>query len=195
MTNESFDELLDEFSDIDRFSTAEKAPTPQANRRPSLAQRQSRLNAEGTRLSKDTNYLSYAGVVTLEPEQELEWKLSGVQPEVFRELQSGSYDIRDQLDLHHKTVDEARKLVWNFIGTSMKNDFRCVRIIHGTGKLSDPPAQLKSHVAHWLQEHKHVLAYASAPKHMGGVGAVLVKLRKSHRAKETNRENFGLKSG
>lgn len=195
MRNKDRNDAFGAYADVKPLSTTERSRPRKNNTGPTLSQKLSRANAEDQVRRKDPNYLTSAGVVSLEPDQELAWKLSGVQPDVFRLLQSGSYEIKSSLDLHKRTIEEARILVWDFIEDCLRRDYRCVRIVHGTGRLSDPPALMKSHAAHWLQEHDAVIAFATAPARMGGTGASLVKLRKSYRAKETNRENFGLKSG
>ena len=53
-----------------------------------------------------------------------------------------------------------------------------------------PGAKIKSYVNHWLREIPEVLAYHSAQRHHGGVGAVYVLLRKSEQKKQQNRERF-----
>ena len=195
MKSKDITELFGAYSGVKPISTTEKAVSTKVGKKPTLDQRLRRENAEEVVQRKNANYLTFSGVVLLEPDTELTWKLSGVQPDVFRLLQAGGYEIKDSLDLHHRTLEEARTLVWDFIKECLRRDYRCARIVHGTGRLSDPPAQMKSHVAHWLEEHESVIAFATAPGRQGGSGATLLKLRKSYKAKEANRENFGLKSG
>ena len=47
---------------------------------------------------------------------------------------------------------------------------------------------LRSYVAKWLVQFDEVQAYSSAPAQQGGLGATLVMLRKSERARAANRE-------
>ena len=150
-----------------------------------------RANASGELSRQQSNEFSDNDVVYLRPTDFVEWKLDGVQPKVFSMFQSGGYQIQKTLDLHKVGITRARDLVWNLIQRSIDLDFRCVRILHGRGEKSQPPAQLKSHVVHWLKQHKDVIALSTAPQHLGGTGAVLVKIRKGHKAKQDNRERFG----
>ncbi|MFM7275513.1 MAG: Smr/MutS family protein, partial [Gammaproteobacteria bacterium] len=53
-----------------------------------------------------------------------------------------------------------------------------------------PPALLKSCIAFWLPQLPEVLAFHSAPRHLGGTGATVVLLRKSERARQENFEAF-----
>ncbi len=150
-----------------------------------------RANASGENESKQKSGLSDGGLVLVRPNDFLEWKLDGVQPKVFRTFQQGGYEIQKTLDLHKVGIERARVLVSNLIDRCIDLDYRCVRILHGRGEKSNPPAALKSHVLHWLRQHKDVIALSSAPNQLGGTGAVLVKIRKGHKAKQDNRERFG----
>ena len=57
-----------------------------------------------------------------------------------------------------------------------------------------PAALLKSCVALWLPQFEEVLAFHSAPRHMGGTGATCVLLRKSDRARQENFEKHSKRS-
>ena len=73
-------------------------------------------------------------------------------------------------------------------------DWRNLQIAPGKGELSKTPGRLKSYLAHWLEAHPEVIAFCSAQRHHGGVGAVYVLVRKSPKSSELNREQHGLKS-
>ena len=62
------------------------------------------------------------------------------------------------------------------------------------GELSRTPGRLKSYLAAWLEEHEQVIAFCSALRQHGGVGAVYVLVKKSVTSKEHNREQHGQKS-
>lgn len=149
-----------------------------------------RENAEGSSGNRPRGN-EHEEIEFVQPDDVLVWKETGVQPDVFRKLKEGEYPIRRKLDLHGTKVPAARELINKFVAQCIDRDFRCVQIVHGTGKLSNPPAQMKSFVRHWLIQHAHVLAFATAPPRLGGKGAVLVKIQKSQRAKEQNRERHG----
>ena len=103
-------------------------------------------------------------------------------------------EIARELDLHQRTVKEARGDIYQLIKKAHQNNWRCVLISHGKGLRSATPARLKSYVAHWLIQHPLVLAYCSAQRNRGGVGSVYALIKKSAASREENRERFGQKS-
>ncbi|MEC8867855.1 MAG: DNA endonuclease SmrA [Pseudomonadota bacterium] len=146
------------------------------------------------REENDRNPLTFGEIERVNPFDVLAWKKDGVQPRVFRRLAQGKYPIEATLDLHQRTVKEARDDVFRFIRSSSRNGFRSVVIVHGRGDRSDDPAKLKSYVAHWLVQLADVIGFHSAPRRDGGTGATFVLIRKSPSQKEENRERHGLKS-
>lgn len=131
----------------------------------------------------------------VEPYDHLEWKSSGVQPETMNKLKSGRYPIQDKLDLHNVRIVEAFRRVLEFFTKCLDKRLRTVAILHGLGLQSTPPAQMKSHVAHWLKRHPSVNAYVTAPGHQGGAGATLVHLKKSRDAKLDTKERIARRLG
>ncbi len=122
----------------------------------------------------------------------LSFKRPGIQDGVFRKFRLGKYAIEGRLDLHRKTVAEARIEVLSFVREAMSYDMRTIMILHGKGERNiEQPAKLKSYTAKWLKEIPDVMAYHSAQKQHGGTGAVYVLLKKSERLKEKNREEHG----
>ena len=151
--------------------------------------KQRREDASGT--TKDTvdpNFLTLGEVKPIDPLAHIEWKKDGVQNAVFEKLRRGGYAIEASLDLHRKTVKEARHMVFNFLNAMSARDQRMSLVLPGKGELSETPGRLKSYVTHWLAEHSEVIAYCSAQKHHGGVGAFYVLLRKSKESSEQNKE-------
>lgn len=150
---------------------------------------QDKLNAEKRRqaataeLAKDKNFLSGEYIEPVDPLAIIEFKRDGVQTGVYRNLRLGKYQIDARLDLHHMTIDQARNAVYQFIKDCMSNDIRCALITHGKGEGRNLPAQLKSCLNHWLPQFEQVLAFHSAQKHHGWVGATYVLLRKSDKKK------------
>lgn len=120
----------------------------------------------------------------------LSFKRDGVQHGVFRRLKQGAYAVESSLDLHRLTVVQSRKEVLAFIRDCVAHDIRCGSITHGKGEHRETPALLKSCVNYWLPQLSDVLAFHSAPRHSGGLGATLILLRKSERKKEANRRRF-----
>ncbi|MFT1644394.1 Smr/MutS family protein, partial [Vibrio cholerae] len=70
----------------------------------------------------------------LKPHDMLEYKRDGVQDGVYRKLRLGKYPIQARLDLHRKTLKEARSEVIQFIRQSMAMDIRTLLIVHGRGE-------------------------------------------------------------
>lgn len=145
---------------------------------------ESRRKAATAVLEKDKNFLSGEYIEPLEPLSVIEFRRDGVQNGVYRNLRLGKYQIDARLDLHHMTVDQARSAVFQFIKDCMTHDIRCALITHGKGEGREQPAQLKSCVAHWLPQFQEVLAFHSAQKPHGWVGATYVLLRKSEAKKQ-----------
>ncbi len=152
-----------------------------------------RRKAATAELAKDKNFLSGEYVEPVDPLAILEFKRDGVQNGVYRNLRLGKYQIDARLDLHHMTVDQARTAVFQFIKDCMQHDIRCALITHGKGEGRDQPAQLKSCVAHWLPQFEQILAFHSAQKQHGWVGATYVLLRKSEKKKLENWEKHNKK--
>ncbi|MFL0798131.1 MAG: DNA endonuclease SmrA [Cellvibrionaceae bacterium] len=119
----------------------------------------------------------------LHPLDELNYKKDGVQHGVFKNLRLGKYSIDARLDLHRHTIEQARRALFEFIRDCMDHDIRCILITHGKGEGREKPALLKSCVAFWLPEIDEVLAFHSAQKRHGGLGATYVLLKKSERKK------------
>lgn len=142
-----------------------------------------RRKAATAELAKDKNFLSGEYIEPVDPLAVIEFKRDGVQTGVYRNLRLGKYQIDARLDLHHMTIDQARRAVFQFIQDCMTNDIRCALITHGKGEGRSLPAQLKSCLNHWLPQFDQVLAFHSAQKQHGWVGATYVLLKKSEKKK------------
>ncbi|WP_260259616.1 DNA endonuclease SmrA [Vibrio intestinalis] len=136
----------------------------------------------------DPEYLSIDHAPMIKPEDMIEFKRDGVQEGVYRKLRLGKYPIQARLDLHRKTLKQARDEVVQFLKQCIQMDIRTVVIVHGRGERSNPPALMKSYLAQWLQQIKDVQCVHSAQRFHGGTGAVYVMLRKSSEKKLENRE-------
>ena len=163
------------------------APTP--------GQLQARAHAEEEPQDlADPNFLTLSDVALVEPLAFVEWRKQGVQQGVFEKLRKGGYPPEAELDLHRKTVKEARTLVFNFIAKAIAKGTRSILISPGKGQYSDTPGRLKSYTVAWLTAHPDVIAFCSAQRERGGVGSGYVLLRKSEQSREIARELLGLKS-
>jgi DNA-nicking Smr family endonuclease len=146
-----------------------------------------RLAAESL-VRTDPNFLSATHIPLLDPHAELSFIRPGVQYGVFKRLRLGDYRFDSRLDLHGLSVEQAREALFRFIADCMRHDVRAALLSHGRGAGRSTPALLKSCVALWLPQFAEVLAFHSAPRHLGGTGATVILLRKSERARQENFE-------
>lgn len=183
-----------EMSDVEKLeptpridkATGPKAPTPKQ-----IAAQKHAMSEPSANYLRD--FVDERSQVT--PDHVFQWHRQGTQIAVLDRLKLGHYSPGDQIDLHHRSIREAHGLIWTFLTNAITNGYRNVRIIHGKGARSNPPAQLKSYVGQVLKEHNDVFAFCSAPVELGGTGSTLVWLRKSERDKEATRERILSKRG
>ncbi|MEJ2142602.1 MAG: Smr/MutS family protein [Gammaproteobacteria bacterium] len=115
----------------------------------------------------------------VETGEELSFCRAGVQHKTFRKLRRGEFALEAELDLHGKTVDEARMAITGFLPKCQQQGLRCIRIIHGKGHGSfNKQPVLKTYVNHWLRQRDEVLAFCSARPADGGTGAIYLLLKK-----------------
>jgi len=107
----------------------------------------------------------------------LEFAQSGVQYKMIRQLRLGQFHVDAILDLHGKTVDQARQSLSDFLLRCQQQALRHVLIIHGKGRYSNLPI-LKNKLNHWLRQTKQVLAFCSASPRDGSSGALNVLLKR-----------------
>lgn len=192
MQSDDFDLFQKEMQGVEPLANEEKVLLKQpADTSPG---QQARRIAAVTEKRLDDNFLSSQEIQLLDPYEVLSFKRDGIQNGVFRKLKQGAYTVDSALDLHRMTVEEARVEVFNYIKESVKYGLRTVLVLHGKGdRNKDKPALLKSYTARWLPEIPEVMAYHSAVKRDGGVGALYVLLKKNETMKQDNRERHGLK--
>lgn len=142
----------------------------------------------------DPDFLSLDNAPLLQPDDIIEFKRDGVQDGVYRKVRLSKYEIQARLDLHKRTLKQARDEVLHFLKQCQKMDVRFAVIVHGKGAKSNPPALVKSHVAQWLPQIKEVMCVHSAKAQHGGSGAVYILLRKSAEKKLENREKHQKRS-
>jgi DNA-nicking Smr family endonuclease len=154
----------------DRNLTAPAAPRPAPVARQRERDEQAALAAS---LSDEIDIESL-----LESDSSLSYRRDGVGPEVPHRLRRGHWSIRAQIDLHGLRVDEAREALVEFLNESLKNEMRCVRVIHGKGLGSaNREPVLKGKVLKWLVQRADVLAFTQARPNDGGAGALIVLLK------------------
>ncbi|MND80686.1 putative DNA endonuclease SmrA [compost metagenome] len=190
--NDELSLFLQEVADVRPLRSDHIAPNA-GNSLPTEAQLARREAATAEQLALD--HLGTEAVEMLDPHDIVGFKRDGVQEGVYKKLRLGKYELQGSLDLHHKTIKEARTALVQFIQECEVRDIRCLLILHGKGERSTPRALLKSHVSAWLPQLPAVMAMHSAERRHGGSGALYVLLRKSERKKTENRERHQKRLG
>nr|MBF0685858.1 Smr/MutS family protein [Pseudomonas sp.] len=120
----------------------------------------------------------YGAEWLLETDESLSYRRTGLGPDIVRKLRRGHWTVAAQLDLHGMRVDEAREAVAEFLRECVRQERRCVRIIHGKGLGSaNRIPVLKEKVRRWLTQKEEVLAFVEARPDDGGSGVVLALLK------------------
>lgn len=105
-------------------------------------------------------------------------RVSGVSGEALRRLRREAAQIRERLDLHGLTRDQARAIVLHFVKQAQARGIQRVIIIHGQGYGStDGAGVLRQLTRHWLTQMPQVLGFITPNPAQGGKGAVAVLLR------------------
>jgi DNA-nicking Smr family endonuclease len=112
------------------------------------------------------------------PEETTEVKLRSVSR--LKQLRRGTIRIDYELDLHGLTREEALDALAVFVKGAYRRGQQAVLVITGRGNHSAEEPVLKKAVDKWLREtgSEMVAEFLSAPRQMGGEGAVVVFLRK-----------------
>lgn len=167
--------------------TANRADPGRRRGAPSEAQLARRESAAAETPGQDGLSTDFIDLVP--PFDPLLFRRNGIQEGVVDRLRHGGYPVQASLHLLRRPLEECRRLLPPFIGEAHAHDLRSVMIIHGRGREIDSPANvLRSCLAKWLESLDEVQAFASASQADGGLGATWVMLRKSERAKASNRE-------
>jgi DNA-nicking Smr family endonuclease len=106
----------------------------------------------------------------------LQFARVGIQHKVLRKLKSAQYTIEAVLDLHGKTIAEAKEALELFLQECQQQHIKYVLMIHGKGQHSGSPI-LKNRLNHWLRQSKTVMAFCSAKIRHGHTGALYVLLK------------------
>ena len=145
--------------------------------------------------TQEPDSLSVDYAPMLKPDDIIEYKKAGIQDGVYKKLRLGKYPLQARLDLHRKSLKQARDEVIHFIEQCIKMDLRTVLIVHGRGERSTPQALMKSFVASWLAQIDEVQCAHSAQRFHGGSGAIYLLLKKSQNQKSDNRERHQKRLG
>ena len=171
-------DLAQAFADVDRLPPANRAaiarPHPSPIPHHTLADERDVLEAS----KYGDNPAPQSWDTGQEYEHEQTFVRRGLGTDIAGKLRRGHWSVQAELDLHGHTTDEAHDALSDFIVNARARRYRCVRVIHGKG-LSSPAKEpvLKGKVRRWLAHWDEVLAYAEAPQHAGGGGAVLILLK------------------
>ncbi|MBB5211441.1 DNA endonuclease SmrA [Microbulbifer hydrolyticus] len=153
-----------------------------------------RREAATAQTARELNPLGGEYVEPVDPWDPIEFKRDGVQNGVYRNLRLGKYTVDARLDLHNHTIEMARSALYRFVKDCVEADVRCALVTHGKGEGRKQPALLKSCVNAWLPQLPEVLAFHSAQKQHGGLGATYLLLRKSERKRQQNLEQHQRRS-
>ena len=97
-------------------------------------------------------------------------------------LERGLIRPEIKLDLHGKTLSEAKKSLSNFIKSSINNNIRCILVITGKKKtLNGSRGIIRENLPLWLKENElfnYILFHCYATKKDGDDGARYILLRK-----------------
>jgi len=101
------------------------------------------------------------------------------RPRTLGRLKGGHYPVEHRIDLHGLTEAEAREVVEDELLAAWGRGRRCALVIHGRGRHSAAGPVLKEALPDWLVADplgRRVVAFATAPDRLGGLGATLVLL-------------------
>lgn len=116
--------------------------------------------------------------------ERIEGRVPGFDRRRLARLRTGRIPPETTVDLHGMLEPEARLAVREAVQSAHAAGARAILVIHGRGLHSPEGPVLKAALPAWLAEPPvgaRVLAFASAPPELGGVGATLVLLRKVRR--------------
>lgn len=187
--NDEDDLFLHEMQDVERIKVPEKVTLNKTMPSGNIATRRAAATSEAD--AKDDNHLRSTDVPRVGPHDVIGFKRPGIQDGVFRKLRLGKYVTEARLDLHRRTIEDARREVYRFVNDCLVADIRSMLILPGKGDRNvGDPAVLKSYLVFWLEELDDVQAFHTAQPQHGGSGAFYVLLRKSDSKKQEARERF-----
>jgi DNA-nicking Smr family endonuclease len=109
-------------------------------------------------------------------------RAADVSRAVLAKLAAGDFGPDREVDLHGLRARAARERLVRELESAHRAGARCVGVIHGRGLHSESGAVLREALPGWLQQPplaELTLAFARAPRALGGPGATLVLLRRA----------------
>jgi len=101
---------------------------------------------------------------------------------VLAKLRRGDPPPEREVDLHGLSARDAEQRLAGELAEAERAGARCVLVIHGRGIHSQAGAVLREALPQWLARGPHaerVMAFAAAPRSLGGPGATLVLIRRA----------------
>jgi DNA-nicking Smr family endonuclease len=178
--------------DVFRHAVADAVPLPDKGRvvtRPTPPEPRPQQREADERVVLEQSISDEIDIdLLLDTDATLSWRRIGIGADVVRRLRRGEWSVRGQIDLHGLRVDEARVALVEFLAQALRNEWRCLRVIHGKG-LGSPSREpvLKGKVLRWLAQREEVLAFCQARPNDGGSGALIVLLRSPRGAASSRR--------
>ena len=101
-------------------------------------------------------------------------------PSILRTLEDPGLEVEAECDLHGMTATEAEREVLRFVESCQRTGRRWVRVVVGKGRHSPGGrSTLRGHIVTALSQRapaRYVLAFRTAPRRLGGTGALTVRL-------------------
>jgi DNA-nicking Smr family endonuclease len=100
---------------------------------------------------------------------------------LLAKLRRGDPAPEQEIDLHGLSARDAERRLAGELAEAELEGVRCLLVIHGRGLHSRTGAVLRDALPAWLARGPHaerVMAFATAPRSLGGPGATLVLLRR-----------------
>jgi len=123
-------------------------------------------------------------------------RAADVSRAILADLRAGEPAPDRTIDLHGLGARAARELLLRELDLARRDGRRCVLIIHGRGLHSESGPVLREAVPDWLSSEPlspRLLAFAVAPRDLGGPGATLALLRRERRAAVSSAARKGRK--
>jgi DNA-nicking Smr family endonuclease len=124
------------------------------------------------------------------PGEALAARAEDVSRAQLAKLRRGDPTPDREVDLHGLSARDAEQRLAGELAEAQREGARCLLVIHGRGSHSQAGAVLREALPEWLARAPHaerVMAFAAAPRSLGGPGATLVLLRRA-RARSVSSE-------
>ena len=110
----------------------------------------------------------------------MEGYAEGVNPLVMEKLRNGEFSVQHVVDLHGLSIEGARETFEFFLSEAIRNNLKCIKVIHGRGLKSKREPIIKDYLKTWIVRAMHrkwITAFSNATMPDGGPGATYILLR------------------